>query len=316
VLIFLVKVCALSDFQVGNWKNEIEEKSINEALKIGDLPFATGQLLYVGYMKIELGDFLGCQAIIEHLQQIYEEYNFEHAESDVLALKSKLLMKKRDVFNARDITEQAIVHANKIKWYGRVIECLAIKTKIAIFSDNFDLAEEAIKTAKEVKQQVGKESIWIDWFCGHLMGIFYYNLIKLEEAVLLCRQNDIRHFSKAALKSGKIALSYSRKKVASERTESFKLMGRYFWLIGKQNKAIKWWDKAIKEGERLTARPELSRTYFEVAKRLLEPRSPYKTLNGIDVKGYLEKAQSLFETMGLDRDLDALQRFRAENGIY
>ncbi len=43
-------------------------------------------------------------------------------------------------------------------------------------------------------------------------------------------------------------------------------------------------------GERLGARPDLSRTYFEVGKRLLEPQSKHKELNGIDPKGYLEKS--------------------------
>ena len=85
-------------------------------------------------------------------------------------------------------------------------------------------------------------------------------------------------------------------------------MGKYYWLISKQSKALKWWDKAIKEGERLGARPDLSRTYFEVGKRLLEPQSKYKELNGIDAKGYLEKAGTLFEGMGLERDLDELDR--------
>jgi hypothetical protein len=75
---------------------------------------------------------------------------------------------------------------------------------------------------------------------------------------------------------------------------------------------MKWWDKAIKEGERLGARPDLSRTYFEVGKHLLKPESKYKQLNGIDANGYLEKAGILFEEMGLERDLDDLERVRME----
>ena len=81
-----------------------------------------------------------------------------------------------------------------------------------------------------------------------------------------------------------------------------------FTSLEKQGKALKWWDKAIKEGERLGARPDLSRTYFEVGKRLLEPQSKYKKLNGIDAKGYLEKARVMFEEMGLEHDLDELDR--------
>jgi hypothetical protein len=44
-----------------------------------------------------------------------------------------------------------------------------------------------------------------------------------------------------------------------------------------------------------------------VGKRLLETGTKYKKLNGIDAKGYLEKAAVLFEEMGLERDLDNLK---------
>ena len=56
------------------------------------------------------------------------------------------------------------------------------------------------------------------------------------------------------------------------------------------------------------ARPDLSRTYFEVGKRLMEPHSKHKKLNGIDAHGYLKKARTLFEEMGLERDLDDLKK--------
>ena len=69
-----------------------------------------------------------------------------------------------------------------------------------------------------------------------------------------------------------------------------------------------WWRRAIEEGEQRGARLELSRTYFEIGKRLLEPESKYKMLNGITAKEYLEKAKILFEEMDLQWDLDELDR--------
>ena len=98
------------------------------------------------------------------------------------------------------------------------------------------------------------------------------------------------------------------KKVAEHRTESYRLMGIYYWVIKSQKRALKWWNKAITEGERLGARLELSRTYFEVEKRLLEPESKYKELNGIKGEEYLKKARILFEEMDLQWDLDELNR--------
>lgn len=85
-------------------------------------------------------------------------------------------------------------------------------------------------------------------------------------------------------------------------------MGCYFWLIDKQKKALSWWTKSIVEGERLGAKLELSRTYFEVGKRLLESQSKYKDLSGISAEEYLEKAKVLFEEMDLEWDLAELEK--------
>ena len=81
-------------------------------------------------------------------------------------------------------------------------------------------------------------------------------------------------------------------------------MGRYYWHINSKTKALKWWDKAIIEGERLGARTELSRTYFEVGKHLSETKSGYRELNGIESDEYFKKARMMFEEMKLNRDLE------------
>ena len=78
--------------------------------------------------------------------------------------------------------------------------------------------------------------------------------------------------------------------------------------IGKQKKALKWWDKAIKKGEAFGAYPDLSRTYFEIGKRLNEPDIKHKELNGITAEEYLKKAKTMFEEMDLQWDLDELER--------
>ena len=85
-------------------------------------------------------------------------------------------------------------------------------------------------------------------------------------------------------------------------------MGVYYWITKRQKKALKWWSRSIKEGEHLGARLDLSRTYFEVGKRLLEEDSKHKVLNGIKAEEYLEKARVLFEEMGLQWDLDELSK--------
>ena len=91
-------------------------------------------------------------------------------------------------------------------------------------------------------------------------------------------------------------------------------MGVYYWLIGKQKKALKWWDKSIRIGEHLGARPELARTYMEVGKRLLEPKSKHGALNGLSAEDYLGKARALFEEMELAWDLQELEKVLPDEG--
>jgi len=115
---------------------------------------------------------------------------------------------------------------------------------------------------------------------------------------------------KSSLEVGKKAIIISRKR-AAYRTEALRLMGTYYWLIGRQKKALRWWSRSICEGERVGVRLELSRTYMEVAKRLLEPTSKFKELNGMKAEVYLEKARTMFEEMDLQWDLDELDRMAA-----
>jgi len=107
-------------------------------------------------------------------------------------------------------------------------------------------------------------------------------------------------------------------KYAPNRTETLKLMGVYYWLTGRQKKALNWWGKALETAYRLRARTELSRTYLEIGKRLQEEKSKFQKWNGIHADRYLEKAERLFRKMGLERDLRDLNRSRQlpmENGL-
>lgn len=145
------------------------------------------------------------------------------------------------------------------------------------------------------------------------MSRFILHLSRLEDALVrnVKTESSMERFH--SLKAGKDSLKTADKLVPI-KTEALKLMGVYYWVIGRQRKAIKWWRKAIKEGQRLNDRLELSRTYFEVGKRLLEPKSKYKELDAIKAEEYLEKARTMFEEMNLQWDLQELDKLRMHMG--
>jgi len=139
-------------------------------------------------------------------------------------------------------------------------------------------------------------------------------IYQLEEAIKRADKTALPIHRTTALKAGTEALKIANK-FAPIKTEALKLMGVYYWLIGKQRKAMRWWRKSIQEGQRLNDRLELSRTYFDVGKRLLEPKSKYKELDGIKAWDYLEKARVMFEEMDLQWDLDELEKLRLHTGM-
>jgi len=101
------------------------------------------------------------------------------------------------------------------------------------------------------------------------------------------------------------------KKLNRDRVEAKRYMGTFHWLTGKKRDALKWWRLSIETGEAFNMKPELSRTYLEIGKRLSETNSPYRELNRISAVEYLNKARTMFEEMDLQWDLEQLENLIA-----
>ena len=140
-----------------------------------------------------------------------------------------------------------------------------------------------------------------------LLGQFLLDLHFLERALAEDNDSDISRYSKITYQSGRRAIKNS-KKYAFGRAELLRLMGLYYWFIGKQKKAIGFWENGITEAERLGARVECARIYMEIGRRCREMRARDLKVNGIDPDEYLKKARILFEEMGLQQDLVQLDK--------
>ena len=126
-----------------------------------------------------------------------------------------------------------------------------------------------------------------------LLAHFVLDLHLLEELIGEGNKSGPSTLRTRTLKLGKRLVRVTKKN-AVDRTEAYRLMGVYWWLVGNGQKALGWWERSIREGERLGARPELSRTYFEVGKRLSEKDNKNGELNGTTAAEYLEKAREMF----------------------
>jgi len=310
---YFYKQCEIIlNFLTGNWHEEFGEYLIDYDIKIGEIFCASHHLIFSGFIYMELGDFDHTKNIITKLRRIGDEFGDDEAKVIFYHLNGLFLKKQRKFEDALKAINECIILSENIGQRDRNISLLGTKSQIQVMQDYLGNAGESLDRSETLI--LNEDIVAPYYYSSYLMGVLLYNLAQLEKSLISKNNKSILEYKNKSLKSGMKVIRNS-KKVVSERTKAYRQMGRYYWLIGKQGKALKWWSKSIQEGERLGARPDLSRTYFEVGKRLLEPQSKYKQLNGIEAKGYLEKARALFEEMGLERDLGDLERLNADYGF-
>jgi len=293
----------------GLWdgENDYDADLVDSCLRIGSMFYIVPYSWSVGLVKVEQGNFAEAGIIIDKLFDIAETYDYFQARLVALGLKSHLLLKSRDYFAAEKLADERFSLAGELGVTIAQLAALGHKIMIKAALDDIDAAAELIVWAEEMVAGCGR----LPPYCiaRYRMGRFINDLSALKKVTGLGRFADVRILKKRAWSSGRVALENVRK-YAPSGTSVFKLMGDYYWLVEKQGKAMKCWSRAIADGERMGARPDLSRTCFEIGKRMLDPGSRYKKLNGITADGYLEKAEIMFAEMGLERDLEDLRQFR------
>jgi len=298
------------DCLVGNWHRKLDKNAIDHALKIGDLNAVSIHLLYFNIMRSETGEFKTCERIIDRLRNIVENFDHDYALYTLLVMKTRYLSQKRELVDTLELANEAIGLAEKMGIEIIELSVLGPKLKAQVMLDELDSAKKTVEIGETVLRDLYHvPPLYVGQF---YTGRFLYDMAIFEKSTVLNKKQDSSTLRRAALTSGRKALSNS-KMVAERRTEVYRLKGKYYWLVNKDKKALKWWSKSISEGTRLGARPELARTYMEVGKRLSESKSQYKELNGISENEYLNKARSMFKEMDLQWDLDELERISATN---
>jgi len=296
----------------GSWTSigPFADTAVDQALASGEFWDASSYIFFYGLAKAEQGQFEELRMAIQRLSEIAEFYQYGQAAIWANALTVELLIKKRKLHEAQAEAEKLISLTVQSGAKHPQVRFMGFKLMAQIMQEDVAGAEESIfRIESLIAGQAFPPPIFLSTY---RWGRFLTDIHLLKEAPGPQHEAKVRDYRSNAYQSGKAALKNSRKFVPY-RTKILCLMGTYYWLIGKQGKAMKWWDRAIKKGERLGARPDLSRTYFEVGKRLLEPESKYKELNGIEAKSYLKKAGILFEEMGLERDLDDLDKIASDS---
>jgi class 3 adenylate cyclase/tetratricopeptide (TPR) repeat protein len=296
----------------GNWDSfdNYNENLLDKKVNIGQLWEVSLYIALYCVVCQEQGKFEEAYTLIEKLSEIADSYEYEAARGNELNREARLLIQCRKLSDAQKVTEELEIFADNKSSFPFQLMSFAHKAQIQILLNDLAEAEKTLNKAEDLYKR--------QKFVSPLMGAHYlrtkllYDTVLLEHSIISDNKPAISKQKKKAFQSGKNALKVF-KKYAPYRTGAINLIGLYFWLIDKQSKAVKWWQKAIEEGERLSARPELARTYMEIGKRFLEGKSKYRKLNEITAEEYLEKARTMFKEMDLQWDLDQLNKIASNS---
>ena len=301
---------AINNFLSGNWIRGIEfDKSlVDRAIVIGaNQQITHGYTFWYCLQAIELGNFTNANILITKLHEFGKEYDNDLAIARKFMAKTKLLIKHRMFHEAMIEVENSISLLNRIGLVPFGIYAKGMKAYIQLLSKDMTEAKQTLSLLSA--ELSGKGRITPFHKSSFLRSQFLFDLSMLEDPVSFNKYNNRSQLRKKARKSGKAALKNSLK-VACEKPEIFKLMGIYYWLAGNRKRALKWWNKSIKIGEQLGARPELTRTYIEVGKRLLEKKGRHTSLNNITAEEFFGKAEVLFKEMDLKWDMEELEKIK------
>jgi tetratricopeptide (TPR) repeat protein len=297
----------------GEWEDEIEidQGLIDKNIAIGEFYYLTGYMIWASLVHIERGNCKAAQSLLQQLSDIGETYENDFAKVSKFIDNGMLLMGYRRLHEAMNEIQEGILFIERTGFKVMLIGMYALKARTQIHLGDLNGAEDSFVQAEKI---MSEKSVVPYYVANLFLNRFVQNMYLLEEAITMADKVKIKKYRSkaisAGMKSQKIANKYSFTK-----TETLKLIGTYYWIIGKQRKAMKWWHTAISEGQRMNYRLELSRTYFEVGKRLLEPKSKYKELDGIKADDYLEKARAMFVEMDLQWDLDELEKLKLKVGM-
>jgi len=281
---------------------------VQESLALGEVHWASLHYYWHAFPMLFQGRMQDVEALVGKLENIHAAFASSLSRLLQLLLGMQLLTECRRLPEARVMVAEGIEFFEKNGFPVSLVTAHACKASLHLMSAEPEVAGEALQTADNLRKSLRAVPYQLSLF--HLNTLYY--CLWLLENEMQHRDNPPRLFqarteARTALRN---ALRNARK-CAQHRVTIYYLAGKYFHLVGKRQKALNWWRRAIAEGNRLGARLELARAYVEIghALRPKNENSPPQ-LDGKASEWFLDQAETLFTEMRLDWDLNRLERLR------
>jgi class 3 adenylate cyclase/tetratricopeptide (TPR) repeat protein len=300
------------NFLKGQWNEitECNEDLVIRSLRIGEIFYASQHYYWHGLSKVHQGYFDAARLMVTKLFALAEAYENDVYRLLKYLLNINLLIECRNLKEAIAEVNQGVELVQRNGWRQSALSMHSLEASIYLLTKEIDKARISVEKADHIGSEIQATPIQSSFF---LRSQFEYNLLCLEDSVRSGQRKESSKYRRDASKSGKMLIKTSQK-AALYRTESYRLMGVYYWLLNDEKRAVKWWHKAIKEGERLGARPQLARTYAEISKRFFDVEIETGRPPPIRSGECLEKARGMFGILGLQKDLQELDSWTGRTG--
>jgi tetratricopeptide (TPR) repeat protein len=276
---------------------------VEDAFGIGYLQNTSYYLIFSFFIELGQGNFSHSEKRIEKLEEMAKLFDNETVEGWLFMARAKLWGKQRKLNQALIEAEKFIQFCKKVDDKSQLLWAYATNAYIKLLMGDVEVAEQSME---QVNQADGGQNVFKT---TKILNQLLIHLYHFEKAVHDQKEAQKKIYSKKLKFISKAALNIASK-IADDRIEIMKGIGLYGWLSGKHHRALKWWAKGIAEGERLNAKPELARLYFEAGKRMTREKGKALKLNGLNSEELLKRAEEIFGEIDLEEDLRELHKFK------
>ena len=233
--------CAITDCFSGNFERckTYDDVTVDKAIQKGALFEAVTYTAYLSYAQCEMGLFSIIESNIDRLKMIKNNYDFNLATGVIHLMRTNLLVKKRMLAKTLDATQEAMSSTDSQKEMGFIyqITFLSLKAEAHIYLNDFEIAENLISQAEQIvlQKKISAPYAMSNYFSVRLL----FDVEAYETALNQSNRSVLSKFQKTAEISSKTTAK-KFKNLAINRTKAYRLIGKYYWLIKKQKKALKW----------------------------------------------------------------------------
>jgi class 3 adenylate cyclase/tetratricopeptide (TPR) repeat protein len=289
----------MHQFLKGDWKPDPGmDEFVSVATKRGDIFNLTIYLMFCSFIAIELGLEEETFQNLQKLKSIGQEFESDHTMAQYFRLKSLALFKFRKAEQFFPLTSEGIEFTRKTGHLAMRQIIHSMRSIFASLSGDLETARAELREVEKLVPSTKKIKIWHSTYFLAKAYLLLEELKRNPEDSKICHQ---------LIRTCRLAIKHS-KMVPSNLIESHRITGNAFWMAGRRKSAIDHYKRSIKEAERVHGKLEMSRTYFELGKRV-SSNGDADPVGGLTGAEYLEKAGKLFVDMGLEYDLKELELF-------